>query len=482
MVGDMTLDRFYMRERMAGFQFIELTAPSPPLSRSCSQCSSRRSSPSPSRATASMLPAPLLDLLSNSLILHNTAPYLPVASLAALLQVNSRFRELLLHSPDTFRYMDLTRCKSVGGGLAMDTAPIDRGGNNWRSQRMDEALTEDEFYSGPLLGVFNRLASLNILRNVTTLILDGLTVTADVAREIISDDRYNVRILSLREVNHLNERKLRQALRYAVRPSRAEGTPKLKGLYIFGPMDASAHRAAETPAAVFRPSTYYSGRGVMDAPGAQIGTRWNARSAAALDGDKQAAWYGRSGRVLKKSPRGASEWAEWAELLAACEGLIAFDAVLCRGPRHDPMIAMEGGAVGGGWTGYLPPAVASISLSGCEACGSSCDGPAVHGRSPQSQLPLLAPVPLHASTVKAAQRPTPVNGTTPSFIARCEDCLKARWCERCNVWWDEGCYLDPARGVQRAEDSNVKVYNGFCTRSCLMGVMMDESGEGGMWG
>lgn len=366
----------------------------------------------------------------------------------------------------------------------MDVAPIDRGGNNWRSQRMDEALTEDEFYSGPLLGVFNRLGSLNLLRNVTTLILDGLTVTADVVREVISDERYNVRIISLRDVKHLNERKLRQALRYAVRPSRPEGTPKLKGLYIFGPKDPAFSPVKETRGGV---RWIGAGRGVMDAQGAQIGTRWNARSVAALDEEQQGGWYSKPGRVLKKSPRGTSEWAEWAELLATCEGLIAFDAVLCRGPRHDPMIAMEGGAVGGGMTGYLPPTVATITLSGCEACDSCPEGSTVHGKSPPSHLPLLSPVPLHASTVKAAQRPASVvdtygNISNPSLIARCEDCLKSRWCERCNVWWDEDCYSDPAKGVQRAQDSSVKVYNGFCTRSCLVGMLMDESGEGGMWG
>ncbi|KAF2097535.1 hypothetical protein NA57DRAFT_41132 [Rhizodiscina lignyota] len=431
-------------------QFLELTAPSPPSTCS-SPCCSRRSSP----ARPAPLPIPLLDLLSNSLILHHTAPHVPVASLFALARTNSRFHTLLFSSPDTLRYLDLSTCKSANA--AADIAPIDIGGNAWRSQRMDEALTEDEFYSGPLLGIFNRLASPrnnNILATVSTLILDGLTVPTDLVREIIAEDRFNVRILSIREVKHLNERKLRQLLRYAVRPGRPEGTPRLKGLYVFGPKDAKPpppvllDRSATSSQYQTPWPTQSSSNSVMRAQGAQLGAEWNARSAAALEQGQGEKWYSGSGRVLKKARHKATEWAEWAELIAACEGIIAFDAVLCRGPRHDvSMTVTAGGPVAApgqaATQGYLPPAIATVSLKGCAECGDCVEGGAVFGECRRSEIPLLAPVPLHASTVRAAQIPSTGVSEAPRFIARCEDCLRSRWCERCNVWWDESCYAAP---------------------------------------
>ncbi|MBE7180507.1 MAG: hypothetical protein INR71_04720, partial [Terriglobus roseus] len=254
-------------------QFLELTAPSSPASACSSPCCSRR--PSPHRAPATELPIPLLDLLSNSLILHQVAPYLPISAVFALSRTNTRFYRLLLRSAETFRYLDLSRCASLSSGADLQMAPVDRGGTNWRSQRMDEALTEDDFYSGPLRGVFNCLASPrnDVLRNVTTLVLDGLTVTADLVSDILVGDKFNVRILSIREVKHLNERKLRQALWYAVRPGRPEGTPKLKGLYVFGQKE----KAALPPAAPAAPApntrrwgTSACHGGVVNAQGAQL--------------------------------------------------------------------------------------------------------------------------------------------------------------------------------------------------------------------
>lgn len=371
---------------------------------------------------------------------------------------------------------------------------------------MDEALTEDEFYSGPLLGIFNRLASPrnnnNILATVSTLILDGLTVPADLVREIIAEDRFNVRILSIREVKHLNERKLRQLLRYAVRPGRPEGTPRLKGLYVFGPKDAKSAPASMLDSPASRYGVQRPDGGITRAQGAQLGAEWNARSAAALECDQRQGdkWYAGNGRVLKKSSRGPTEWAEWAELLATCEGIIAFDAVLCRGPRHDASAVIAAGGPVAAPTlasslGYVPPAIATVNLKGCEACGGCVEGPAAFGECKSSEIPLLSPVPLHAATVRAAQIPDPSSREgIPKFIARCEDCLRGRWCERCNIWWDEACYTPPTSHApfRMLEDGqawlgpgnqDVKVHMGFCVRHCLVAdLLMNEMGEGGMWG
>ena len=179
---------------------------------------------------------------------------------------------------------------------------------------------------------------------------------------------------------------------------------------------------------------------------------------------------------------------EWAQTIEACQGIIAFDAVLCRGPRHDPERAIKGDAVLGPES-YLSPAIATVALgpAGCETCHSSVEGPAQFGHSPASEMPLLSPIPLHSSTIRAAQMPHTIEGSRfPLLFARCEGCLKGRWCERCNKWWDEGCYT-PSVVSQRTElqqtefiesvqtngttqvysKAVIKVHNGLCVEHCL---------------
>lgn len=443
-------------------------------------------------------PITLHDLLSNSLLLRQTTPYLSTASIFALASVNKAFRALIYHSPDALRYLDLSTVKSA---VIQNHAPLDRGGNTWRAERMDEALTEDDFYSGPLRGIFNKLEKKNVLEHVYTLVLDGLSVPADLVREIVAEDRFNVRILSIREAEHLNERKLQQVLRYAVRPTRPAGTPRLKGLYVFG---------AKEPGPVTEPVSRKNQRspprtpgGVMSSLGAQIGAEWNQRSSDALSSalarSEHHKWYQSAGRVLHKRPS-----AEWAETLKACEGIIFFDAVLCRGPRHDLAASR---ADSGPQNAYLHPAVASIALgpSGCQSCHSCQEGPAEFGSSPAHHLPLLSPPPLHSSTAQSAQKPSVSPGSPfPKLIARCEDCLRGRWCERCNKWWDEKCYagssnphshvngstltaMQQTEALQEisAEGKNhrdIKVHMGLCTAHCLVEEMMSGAGSAGMWG
>ncbi|EOD46263.1 putative ubiquitin fusion degradation protein [Neofusicoccum parvum UCRNP2] len=255
-------------------------------------------------------PLTLHDLLSNSLLLRQISPYLPTASIFALARANKAFYALVHHSPDVFRYLDLSSVKSA---VIPNNAPLDRGGNTWRAERMDEALTEDEFYSGPLLGIFSRLARKDILQHVHTLVLDGLSVPADLVREIVAEDRFSVRILSIREAEHLNERKLQQVLRYAVRPTRPAGTPRLKGLYVFG---AKEPGPVTEPVSKKQRSPPRTPGGVMTSLGAQIGAEWNQRSSDALSSalarSEHHKWYQSAGRVLHKRPS-----AEWAETLKA---------------------------------------------------------------------------------------------------------------------------------------------------------------------
>ncbi|KKY27277.1 putative ubiquitin fusion degradation protein [Diplodia seriata] len=264
-------------------------------------------------AAADATPLTLYDLLSNSLLLRQIAPYLPPASLFSLALASRAFRALVYHSPDTVRYLDLSTVSSAVVATNKNE-PLDRGGNSWRAEPMDEAVTEDEFYSGPLLGIFSRLASKkhhNILEHVHTLVLDGLSVPADLVREIIAEDRFNVRILSIREVEHLNEHKLQQVLRYAARPP---GTPRLKGLYVFGAREPGP--ATEPVSSKKQRSPPRTPGGVMSSLGAQIGAEWNQRSSDALScalaRSEHHKWYQSEGRVLRKRPS-----ADWAETLRA---------------------------------------------------------------------------------------------------------------------------------------------------------------------
>jgi hypothetical protein len=443
------------------------------------------------------VPTSLADLLSNTLILRQTAPYLTVASLCALAKTSRSLRHIICHSPEAFRYLDLSPIKSA---ICPINEPLDSGGINWRRERMDESLTEDDFYSGPLRNIFSRLERQHLLRNVQTLVLDGLSVTAELVKELVTDERYNIRILSIREVKHLNERKFQQYLRYAVRPSRPEGTPRVKGIYLFGPREAAPLVNPSTTR-----STSPASRGVMSSQGAQIGAEWNQKSTDALNAaltrtkDK---WYRSSGRMMKKRPS-----ADWAEIVQACEGIITFDAVLCRGPRHDPSKAyiMEGTANGLPHpASFIRPTLANVALgpSGCESCHSCPEEPAYFGTSPISQFPLLSPVPLHWSSIRAAQTPHTIDGSAPlPLIVRCEDCLKGRWCERCHKWWDEGCYagstvaqrtelqqteltetLEPDGTTRVVPKQTIKVHMGLCVEDCLVDSWMAGAGGMGMWG
>ncbi|KAG7149848.1 hypothetical protein HYQ46_013268 [Verticillium longisporum] len=222
----------------------------------------------------------LLDLLSNHLILAQTAPYLSASTRLNLASTSHDFRGLVLHTPGVFRHLDLTHTRAAQLGIA----PVDRGGETWRNVQLDENLTEDEFYSGPLRGIFSRLRHHNLLADVQTLILDTLPVTAELCHELILDPSYNIRLLSLRGSQHLNERQLCRTLQYACRPTRPENTPRLKALYIFGAPDM-AHAPDD--------------------------------------------WHNRKGRMICRAPLD-----EWAATLVDCRGLIAFDALPCNGPRH----------------------------------------------------------------------------------------------------------------------------------------------------
>jgi hypothetical protein len=92
----------------------------------------------PSRS--SDLPISLLYLLSNSLVLDQTVPYLPVSSLLALGATSKSFKDLISRTPNIFRHLDLSNVKSA----QFEIANIDSGGAIWRNVQLDENVTEDE--------------------------------------------------------------------------------------------------------------------------------------------------------------------------------------------------------------------------------------------------------------------------------------------------------------------------------------------------
>jgi len=59
------------------------------------------------------IPISLLQLLSNTLVLHQTAPYIPFSSLLALGATSKSFKNLIYNTPLVFRYLDITNIKSA---------------------------------------------------------------------------------------------------------------------------------------------------------------------------------------------------------------------------------------------------------------------------------------------------------------------------------------------------------------------------------
>ncbi|KAK1754265.1 hypothetical protein QBC47DRAFT_40479 [Echria macrotheca] len=408
----------------------------------------------------------LFHLLANSLVLSHTAPYLSCYDVLNLAATSRSFRALIYQrTPQVFRRLDLGSVKIA----QFDVEGIDRGGETWRNVQLDENLTEDDFYSGPLRGIFSQLRRADILRDVQVLSLDGLSVTAELIHDILVDPSFSVRILSIRGAKNLNERKLRGALQYACRDSRPEGTPRLKGLYIFGPKEQS-NLASLPGSAASSPSPGSSP--------AAVGSSWNDRSQKALEAAwhaKPEPWYVRRGEQF---PRRINP--EWASTLVACHGIIAFDSVLCTGPRHINSsawgsVSIEAlNAAGSPALAGIPfYSVATHSLGGCASCGSAPEGWTVWGETKMAErdehdrrtsrsgsdeigrFPLLAPPPMHSATLSAAMCPSGqsvrsrVTQTFPGkqpkarFIPRCFDCLRDRYCGGCLRWWCESCYLGP---------------------------------------
>jgi hypothetical protein len=399
----------------------------------------------------------LVDLLSNALVFRQTAPYLSITSIAALQATCKSLQGIINTSPDVFRYLDLSTRDMYESIAVRDCC----------TRRTNQLSIGDWWMTLP--AIISILQEKNVMQHVRTLILDGLIVPTNVFGHILEDDGFHLRILSIREARQLNYDKLPQILDWCGRPSRPAGTPQLKGLYVFGSKNMPLRNMSSHTETI---KDRRGIEGVTAADGAQLGVKWNEKSRHALSislPDTKEIWYQSLGYALAIKPK-----QEWAETLRACAGVIFFDAVLCRGPRHDPSVTSE--------DGYLYPAIATVALgpAGCVVCGSCPESPAVFGLSPAS---------LHGSA-------------SPPFIARCTACLSDRWCNNCNIWWCEDCYkpVSPRRaksmtepqlvqlGMQSVTDeqlpmnASVKVHMGLCVENCLVPEMMAGAGSAGMWG
>ena len=231
--------------------------------------------------------------------------------------------------------------------------------------------------------------------------------------------------------------------------------PRLKALYVFGPQDPTPESLPKE------------------------GDRSQKALTTAL-AEEPETWYARRGNQF--SHRISTEW---ASTLVACDGIIAFDSVLCTGPRHfnSPawgtvnIDALNAAAASPAAANVPAFGIATHSLDGCASCGSAPEGWAVwgeevftsqrdsHGRRTSDscttdigRFPLLAPPPMHSASLRVAMCPTgqSVRSRIPNvgkgkqakacFIPRCLDCIRDRYCSGCHRWWCESCYIGPLAG------------------------------------
>lgn len=355
------------------------------------------------------IPPDLLDLLSNSIIFNNIINYVSLESRFALSRTCHTYRNHILSSSETFRNLDLSKCR---GAYIPYMARVDSGGQSFRAERMDESLTEDEFYSGPLRGVLGKLNRLHILQSVNSLVLDGLaSVTNDLLHDIVTSDLYKVRLLSVRKCPNLNPAKLQQLLIYLCRAGRPEGTPRLHGVYFFtSPVQAKAE---------------VDHTGVTGQEGAQLGSLPTFKGSS----DHSDPYYVPSGRVVQLSRTDATFW---AQTLNACKGIIWFDAVLCT-HMHSEMAPLISDNIRDERPEMPPVATLALGPAGCTGCGEAPEGAPVWGQNSLNEFPLLWPPPSSGQIADAVRPPslTTATGKNPQrLIVSCQWCVDNRHCDR----------------------------------------------------
>ena len=405
----------------------------------------------------------LFDLLSNDLVLRQISPILGAKNLSKLAATSRPFRELVLADSQCFYRTDLSDLR-IGHP--------DIPGYQWNDQYPMHVLVQ-------CVAAYSYLDSHKIAHKIRTLILDDQFVPFHFLSRLLMCQSSQIQLLSLLRSRGYSEENLGQLIRYLIRPSRPhpEESPKLKGLYCFAKPTSTTWFEYRGPVR----TTIDNAQGVTNAAGAQLGAAAVQRSlsASVIEGNDEQydAWYSRRGLLLNLPLHD-----ETGDLIQACEGVISFDAVIC---RHDRELYQE-----------PRPEIANVRLDGCKNCGSCPEGPAYPGQAPRHYVPLVSPPPLYSSNLNAAQKVhlTASQSAQPAFIARCRLCLRDRWCQNCNAWWCENCYTPPSKGRQeglsKAQEtsnspvtsSNIKVHDGLCVANCLVTELLCGRGEGGMWG
>ena len=409
-------------------------------------------------AAQTVLPCSLLDLLSNALIFTHASPYIGIRSLVSLAATSKAYKSLVYDTLQLFQHADLS-----GTGILTRFKP-------------DFAFNDqniEELYAQRFSTIFSILENRNVLQDVRTLVLDGLYVPNAVIEGLFCDERYQIRLLSIRGVGKLRPRDMAQILH---KSSHQREMPNIRAIYLFG-QPSMAQELLKFEDVMTRPESITASMGAqLGAGNHMVDGLDNFRKPLVQDPYSDSP-YGAPG--MSYVLRDIRVKSGWREILEACAGVIAFDAVLC---RHNREIFPDCG-----------PDIATVRLNGCNSCGTCPEGPAYPGISPANHLPLLSPPPLHSSKVEVAQRIDIQGQPYPPLILRCRTCLKDRWCETCNAWWCESCYTipkkkGPTKGdstsslSRRVSNEGIKVHNGLCVSKCLMEVLLNGVGEGGMWG
>ena len=352
------------------------------------------------------IPTTLLDLFSNHLVLAQLAPYLSISALFNLAITSRRFGEVIRGDPKAFQRLDLSTVRGAPCHSCEFEAPEEHTVVNWSSEG-DGAYAKDCL---PLMKLTSMSWKWDILPRVQTLILDHQYVHLDDLRNILLDSACRLRLLSLLDVWSFDGVDFQDLIDDMFRGGRRLDGPSLEGIYFFGPPmipekfreqpieEKSASANAATSAEDSRPPNSYRDLNP---------------------------WYLHS-KVAFQSPEIEDLY---SAMLIVTQGVVVWDAVLCRAPRHTYPHKR-----------FIGPTIASVTLgqTGCHVCHSSPEGPG----STVNQLPLLSPPPLHSSSITVAQEiPSDGKRTAPlPFYARCYNCLKHRWCVSCNKWWCENCY------------------------------------------
>ena len=402
----------------------------------------------------------LYRLLSVDLILLQICLNLHFTSILRLAATSKPLQSLLYTNPSVFRCVDA----SVRRRATVYSRSI-RPEDVTTTRRFEKVLTptfQDH--------VFRRLRILN-LDGQSGVIIHNLSKT-------FPGSSIPLRILSIRRIQYLRGDELFEVLS---RFCEGDASNRLQGVYVFdarqpahpvpGPREVTAGVTARLGAALGQPH------------GAALGQPHGADEAGlhnSLD-PMESAWHQGPGWLTQETR---------LDFLQLFQLPLYYDSILCRSRRHTK--SADG----------PPPlscAYAQVVPSPCEICGSAPEGLIDQHSAPSHNLPLLAPLP-RSPSIKLAQRPFLAENRARPFLARCQECLRARWCHDCGRFWCEDCYAAersstgdpvnvwPAWGVWTSSGSGpgqpgvtLKVYDGLCIEHCLVPEMYSGTGSGGMW-